>query len=377
MFNFPLEQFFDTCSQLLMIHDLPESGGRQFVTQWLADCAMHPAADTGEGERLSTSLSQYTWAYPREGRIDDGAWGNMELYAAQPGFRGEFPEMVQGLQAVVSSLGAELVEPALQQFVQVAMNLILVFSKYAGSRASHGYRQSIWQVGLYTTVWAWNNMLDDPFSGVPSPLRQCLLTVNPMKLSQEIMGHIRVKAGMFGGTPTPGSQIHFVVWADLLHAASLIPDPSNSHVYMTAVNINRQRNPAALDYLLNNTGIPEFFRPTGISNQVIAELNARLGPPDGQAQAPVPLEVMGPPIEASDLGQCLSSVPADECCTICCEDFTDPAEKIIRLNACSHLFHEECIEALANRVYTRPPVVLCPNCRTRLCDARDYRAVLE
>jgi hypothetical protein len=380
MFDIPLEQFFDTCTQVLAGCQIPDGQVRGYLVSWLAACAMHPGAEDGEGEPLPFTLSQYRWIYPnrREFHPDLLTWANQELYAENPRFYGEFPEMQRGLQ-LVSELSHEYINLALKQFVQFAMNIVQGHIILRGIEGTLQYRSGVARAGVNAAIWAWENMLDNPFSGIPRPLRDCLRAVDPTNLAQSIVGHLRATNRQNEGRRMSSRRLHFWVWLSILHVAKNTPSLSDSPVMKEAIREQRRLNSVVTDNhnRVRTQDIPDFFRPVGVVDEITAELNSRIALLNPGGQTPVPLDAFGPTIQAHTLGQRVSDdVSADERCTICQEDFTDPEEKFVRLNACGHLLHDVCLEALANRLYTNPPSVLCPNCRTRLCAARDYRAVL-
>lgn len=61
---------------------------------------------------------------------------------------------------------------------------------------------------------------------------------------------------------------------------------------------------------------------------------------------------------------CADDVPKGSACSICTEDLEVGDGKIVRVDTCGHLFHEQCVLPWFNG--RRAACHTCPNCRTKL-----------
>jgi hypothetical protein len=82
-------------------------------------------------------------------------------------------------------------------------------------------------------------------------------------------------------------------------------------------------------------------------------------------------------IQVQDLTEQILQPPHNSTCTICLEDFgTDVDESSCRrIDGCKHMFHWGCLDGYINASHVR--VVVCPNCRTPICNARKRRPKVE
>jgi hypothetical protein len=111
-------------------------------------------------------------------------------------------------------------------------------------------------------------------------------------------------------------------------------------------------------------------------DEITARLLSRVPPATDTMRDHDQIEAIVLAIDPYTLGGTVSSVSADERCTICQDNFSDPAEEYLSLNVCGHPFHTDCLGLLANKVSIGVSSVLCPNCRSRLCKARDHQGLL-
>lgn len=84
----------------------------------------------------------------------------------------------------------------------------------------------------------------------------------------------------------------------------------------------------------------------------------------------VQLEPFGPRNTVGDVSRQVVCPSDGLVCTICLEVFGSDLDEspCCRLNACSDLFHEDCLDSHINASHTVN--VECPNCRAKVCDAR-------
>ncbi|OAL02155.1 hypothetical protein IQ06DRAFT_346748 [Phaeosphaeriaceae sp. SRC1lsM3a] len=127
--------------------------------------------------------------------------------------------------------------------------------------------------------------------------------------------------------------------------------------------------------------LPEVERPIGTADQVTAELAARVAfffPKNGGNGRDVPIEAVGPAIDPRTLGHSVTEQPpSDERCPVCRCNFADPGDPSLALNACGHVFPVDCLDPWVNRVDVGLSTINCPYCRAQLCEARDYKGVVE
>ncbi|OAL02177.1 hypothetical protein IQ06DRAFT_368699 [Phaeosphaeriaceae sp. SRC1lsM3a] len=94
------------------------------------------------------------------------------------------------------------------------------------------------------------------------------------------------------------------------------------------------------------------------------------------------LEACGPIIDPRAHADCVTDAPEDQNCTICVEDFVCGAEaeggvwqQCLRMQACGHYFHEDCIGQWMNGIAANSN--LCPECRGMMFEERRaVRAVI-
>ncbi|KAI4956792.1 hypothetical protein J4E86_005263 [Alternaria arbusti] len=82
------------------------------------------------------------------------------------------------------------------------------------------------------------------------------------------------------------------------------------------------------------------------------------------------VEPYGPTISLIDLATDATTIPEDQCCTICMEDHVDGTRRseTVKLNTCGHLFHYDCIFEWLNGTSSNSN--LCPECRIQFSEQR-------
>lgn len=121
-----------------------------------------------------------------------------------------------------------------------------------------------------------------------------------------------------------------------------------------------------------------WTRPISMEDVVTVELEAYiLHYLDNGPAVDVPIEPTGPRIDLDGFCDAASSPITTERCPICLEYYTDVNSVCVQLKACAHLVHRGCLDELVNGVYPGVPEIRCPACRTGICEARDYTAVLD
>ncbi|KAI4702506.1 hypothetical protein J4E81_002870 [Alternaria sp. BMP 2799] len=82
------------------------------------------------------------------------------------------------------------------------------------------------------------------------------------------------------------------------------------------------------------------------------------------------VEPYGPPLDLIDLAATTTTVPEDQCCTVCMENHSHSISDggTMKLNSCGHLFHYKCIYEWLNG--TSPNSNLCPECRIQFSEQR-------
>jgi hypothetical protein len=87
------------------------------------------------------------------------------------------------------------------------------------------------------------------------------------------------------------------------------------------------------------------------------------------------LEPHGPCIDPKNYSEAVLDPPTGQNCTICAEEYTQLSAEgsqvgdgCVRLPACGHYFHYECIGAWMNGVSANTNT--CPECRTMICEER-------
>ena len=256
----------------------------------------------------------------------------------------------------------------LRQLIQLAMNAVDVRLLHINTDEGNAMATE----GCSTIIWAWNNMLLDPFSDVPLHVKKILAGLNVIGSIELLLNYI---IGRALGTGVKPEHLHFAVYT-IVVAGALDENVWNivdRNILVSAIEPNFSFPPYVQGCL-----IPEYFRPEGTWDQVTDELTARLrqnGEFDDSSD--VPVEPIGPPIDPRSLGQTATDALAGETCTVCLENFADSDEEVVKLNACQHFIHLECLDVLANQAYPGHTAIRCPYCRAELCASRDYQAVLE
>jgi hypothetical protein len=383
LFGIPLEEFFDASMKHVkhQIRNVVTAEGEYYsrpIELWIIKCALHPRAD--HNGDLAPLLAKYFRHFPGLANDRDQESNlSQQLHELTIGVTGPFAGMTHVLrQAVASTCDLQFVRELLQQFVQLAMNAVDVWivSLNANMRDEE-YRKTILYRGERVLAWAWCNMLDNPhllpFPGsVPLTARAALAESNLTGNIQWVMRGL-VRGCIAAGAPK--EHLHFTVYKHLLYAAlhtNVGKDVDPTGIIRAAVNTfpllrDRQENE-----------VPSYYRPKGTWDQVTEELIASHRRVHDQGLASdVPVEPSGPRIDPRSLSQTVAATSASENCTICQTDFTDLSEKCVKLNACGHLLHLDCLDALINQAYKGADTVKCPSCRANLCASRDYKAVLD
>jgi hypothetical protein len=87
-------------------------------------------------------------------------------------------------------------------------------------------------------------------------------------------------------------------------------------------------------------------------------------------------EAYGACINVKDYAEMASNPPTGQNCTICVEGYSKGEGDCVRVSACGHFFHENCINAWMNSVLANSNT--CPECRTVICvERREVRAKQE
>ncbi|KAI4675056.1 uncharacterized protein J4E88_007960 [Alternaria novae-zelandiae] len=92
--------------------------------------------------------------------------------------------------------------------------------------------------------------------------------------------------------------------------------------------------------------------------------------PDFTVDDTASVEPYGPTISLIDLATDATTIPEDQCCTICMEDHVDGTRRseTVKLNSCGHLFHYDCIFEWLNGTSSNSN--LCPECRIQFSEQR-------
>jgi hypothetical protein len=383
LFSVPLEEFFDASMTHVKHHirDVVTAEGEYYsrpIELWIIKCALHPRAD--HNGDLAHSLAKYFRHFT--GLANDREEESnlsQQLHEFTTGMTGPFAGMTHVLrQAVANTCDLQFIRELLQQFVQLAMNAVDVWivSLNANTRDEE-YRTTILCSGEGVLAWAWCNMLDNPYlpsfpGSVPLPARAALAESNMTGNIQWLMRGL-VRGCIAGGVTK--EHLHFTVYKHLLFAAlhpNVGKDVDPTGIIRAAVNTF----PLLRDRPENE--VLSYYRPKGTWDQVTEELIAshRRNHDQGLA-SDVPVEPSGPRIDPRGLSQTVAATPGNENCTICQTDFSDLDEECVKLNACGHLLHLDCLDALINQAYKGADTVKCPSCRANLCESRDYKAVLD
>ncbi|KAI4666398.1 uncharacterized protein J4E79_002436 [Alternaria viburni] len=82
------------------------------------------------------------------------------------------------------------------------------------------------------------------------------------------------------------------------------------------------------------------------------------------------VEPYGPPLDLIDLAATTTTVPEDQCCTVCMESHSHSTSDggTMKLNSCGHLFHYKCIYEWLNGTSSNSN--LCPECRIQFSEQR-------
>ncbi|KAH7412211.1 hypothetical protein DE146DRAFT_732527 [Phaeosphaeria sp. MPI-PUGE-AT-0046c] len=373
MFELPLRDFFDTCIACFLGFNRGIIQAHEFP-RWLAMCAMHPEADIDRScyEMLNLyNMIQETVEY-------SSATPNDAAYSASISFCGHFPQMNDALEYMSRILGEAAYLSALQAFVQLGANVVDMFLYVYRTLAQTNVSESIIIEGLDCVTWAWQNMLDNPFGAIRPDARGFLVDlVDFGGLAAAMLRHIQSKVRF---NSVGEDKLHGVMWTSILRYAASVPgmyDRTLESVIQNNLCLKADKKEKILAALADQ--LPEIERPIDTTDQVTAELSARVALMlnDNDEMRDVPIEAMGPAIDPRTLGHFVTESPtSDERCPVCRGEFAD-TEPFLALNACGHLFHVDCLDPWVNRVDVGLTRINCPYCRAQLCDARNYKGVVE
>ncbi|KAF2024305.1 hypothetical protein EK21DRAFT_94198 [Setomelanomma holmii] len=267
----------------------------------------------------------------------------------------------------------------IQQFVKLAMNAVDLLNLYQSTNpANQQRRQEIWREGKMKMLWAWKLMLNHPFSDMSPLLRMILSETNIAENIEYLCHHVipqLIRAGI------DCKHLHYVVYLDIFSAAiETKPEYTPQDVeFLGEVVVHHFSKPVDLPAAEHQ--VPQYYRPEGTHDQITAAVEGTLRLQgihgDQEAVIDIPVEPSGPLIDPLQMGRVVTEVDDDESCAICQIGFKESAEAIVKLHVCGHILHQEFLEGLINRAYMGSDKVMCPNCRARICAARDYKAVLE
>jgi hypothetical protein len=89
----------------------------------------------------------------------------------------------------------------------------------------------------------------------------------------------------------------------------------------------------------------------------------------------VHLEATGSEINPRDVASVCLNYAEDASCSICRSEYErDSADPCMKLNACVHMYHMECLNAWLNMAHQGIEMVGCPECRAEICPCRPVAA---
>lgn len=383
LFSIPLNAFFDICVEELSGKGLLPDIGVQVMTwancmridKWLRQCAWHPDADIDR--TLGPLLRQYEAPSTTDGCICTRMISESDFESQVASIR-----IFRGLTNAVRNFATPQVSPrpkdvvdAIRQYVQLAMNAVDIWLLHTATNAGNqDRREAILHEGEKTMLWAWRNMLHDPFSGLTDQVKDILAKSSSVGNIEYLMRHL-VKHHALDGVAS--KHLHFRIYNILVHAAMGEVKWLWSEEVGSAIEAEFDVFENARELINQGSSMAENYRPKGTQDQVTAELEARivryyhLGP-----TGDVPVEPIGPRIDPLQFSKKATEAGGDQVCPICQVDFTN-AEEFVTLDACKHLLHLDCLDALVNQAYPGSGGVKCPCCRVELCETRDYKAVLD
>jgi hypothetical protein len=225
-------------------------------------------------------------------------------------------------------------------------------------------------LGLYSRT-----VLRKPFSNTPVHVRRALGEVSITENIQYLLDYF-VPRMLIKKIPT--ENLHETVYRLVLDAALEKIDDLAAHqagtirANMSTLHLRDSRNETD-----SNTALT-WTRPSEMEDMVTTELESFiLQNFEDSAAADVPVEPIGPRVDRGRLSEAKSERPVNERCPVCLDSYTMAEKVCVKLQACAHLLHRECLDELVNGAYPGVPEVRCPVCRTSLCAVRDYAAVLD
>ncbi|KAI4644898.1 hypothetical protein J4E93_005696 [Alternaria ventricosa] len=386
LLEMPFEEFFDLCVRELPNagDDLEDKSNDASARLWfLLSCATHSEADV-DGSLGPELWKYYEWTtwWPNE---LSPTWYSTAFEEQSQAFQRRHSKMWPGLTRfledgirIQDGYAAEDIEHIIKHFLWLLLNTIDVhhFDDRHSLRARYP-PQAVKRViheGYEVLFLSSKMALQNPFSDIPKPVREALATVNTR-------GNIEFLA------QCPLRELYDIVAPELFHATVYI-----NFLYYALAEVDRLKadpNGTIRANLLklHMVGAPKgmrpdhtrsWTRPAGMGDVVTVELEAYiLRHLDNGPAVDVPIEPTGPRIDLDRLCDVMSTPIATERCPICLEDYADVDNVCVQLKACAHLLHRGCLDELVNGVYPGVPEIRCPACRTGICGARDYTAVLD
>ncbi|KAH6870424.1 hypothetical protein BKA58DRAFT_176632 [Alternaria rosae] len=217
-------------------------------------------------------------------------------------------------------------------------------------------------------------LLRNPFSDIPKHVREALATANT-RGNIEFLGNCPLRE-FYENVPL--EQLHAFAYIVFLHYAlakvdQLGADPNGT----IRANLLKLQIVSALEESRSDDR-HVWTRSIGMEDVIAVELEAYiLHYLDNGPTVDVPIEPTGPRIDLDGLCDAASSPITTERCPIYLEDYTDFNSVCVQLKACARLLRRGCLDELVNGVYPEVPEIRCPACRTGMCEARDYTAVLD
>ncbi|KAI4695025.1 uncharacterized protein J4E84_001649 [Alternaria hordeiaustralica] len=141
-----------------------------------------------------------------------------------------------------------------------------------------------------------------------------------------------------------------------------------SNIFKCRVNVEvilRSRGPR-----FSSTGRGQRFYDEDDNPEITDADNEEREIPDLTIADTADVEPYGPLLDLTDLAAATTTVPEDQCCTICMEDHShsssDSHAGTMKLNSCGHLFHYKCIFEWLNGTSSNSN--LCPECRVQFSE---------
>jgi len=383
LYDFPRLPFIRAAAQWLSSRATfsnDERVEKRMLEHWIIDCTVRVGADFDT--LRGPLLSEYKYQ-PRH----DGDWTLTEEDGQTP-----FPELTMVFRSLFSHtlqrtgstiLADDDVYHVLRELIRFGVNL--TDGILAGSESHEGnLRTSIhtdrFGAGIARAERAFTEMIRNPFAEAPLHVRCILANFHVYSATHHLLRSTGMNDHNYQHIfDDELATLNFAVYKWIIESA-VCPETDGDGKIRQAVE---RRFPST--WKVDRPALyPRYFRPLDLPNEMSRLLPGyeRFDEPDTWDDVWVNHELIDLPVEATGskndplaVASACDTLAKENSCPICLEEISNTTEERgVKLNACGHMLHLQCLDSWINTAQ-KVRIVSCPYCRADICSSRACRAV--